>query len=140
VRRNLACTSPYKFHSNDGTVLSYAEDKNFSPNGLLFNNLTFLKDSSVYDFQIIDSTCFVANKLSLDSGVIQKGWTQQYMLLEMFYCNTPFGQGINGHDAVISLTGVNKQNLFSDGGLFPHLMWKDDFQSCESSWNNRPVC
>ena len=121
VRQNLLCTAPQKFHPNDGTVFSYAEDKTFSPGGLFFHSLSFVKDSEVYDHQVIDSTCFVTRDLVLSGGFIRNEGDSTVYALGDVHCDAGFGQFTSEQDAVISMTGSSPQSLFSDGGVFPHL-------------------
>ena len=122
VRQNLLCTSPQKFHHNDGTVFSYAEDKTFSPRGLFFHSLSFVRDSEVYDHQLLDSTCYVTRYLGLSGGFIRNGTDSTVFAMGDVDCTAGFGQLTNEQDAAISFVGSSPQNIFSNGGVFPHIL------------------
>jgi hypothetical protein len=122
VYKNFNCSSvASRFHHNDGTVVSYAQDKRFDPNGINFNCLTFARDSIVYDHQFVDSTCTVSKNLVLSGGYLRTGYDSTVIAYGNIYCNAGFGRLDNEHDALIHLMGPCTQLCYADGGVFPHL-------------------
>lgn len=122
VYKNFNCSSAVsKFHHNDGTVVSYAHDKRFDPNGINFNSLIFARDSTIYDHQFVDSTCTVSRNLVLNGGYLRTGYDSTIIAYGNIYCNAGFGRLDNEHDALIHLMGLNTQLFYANGGVYPNL-------------------
>lgn len=121
VQKDFYCNDGSSFASNDGTVTSYANDKNFDPHGATFSNLVLARSSLTADHQVLDSTCFIKNKLILDGGYLQFGSDGTMYAMRDVECNEGFGRLSPEHNGIISFYGPNKQALHCNGGVLPHV-------------------
>ena len=121
IANDFICSNGRKFYHNNGTVYSYSSDKTFSPQGAFFNNLVFARNSLSYNYQVVDGTFSVLQDLTLNSGYLREGADGTINALGNVYCNSSFGRLSPDHDAILSFAGPNKQALFCNGGILPHV-------------------
>jgi hypothetical protein len=115
---------PGKFFHNFGTfkAMTTSTSSTFRPNGARFYNLQIDNDMTPAGYRLIDSTSFVENQLLLTGGYLRCGTDGTFNALGDIYCNQHFGKWSNDHNALINIVSGGVQNIFTTGGILPHVL------------------
>ena len=106
------------FGNNDGTVLMKAADNWAFMGGIRFKNLQVQEDTS--GSLRVDSSSYVENSLSLESGYIARNLDATIHVLMDATCYADYG--MSGTGCPIMFDGTGRQTLLYSGGILPTLV------------------
>jgi hypothetical protein len=81
-------------------------------------------------------SCDVLNILTLSGGYLRDGTISTHGDVD---CSSGFGSFSTDHNASIVFTGTNKQSLFSNGGIFPHVEINKPTSNQVKAFGNYPI-